>query len=397
MPPSGGVTPWRDDADALRCVDSGGGIDDHQRPHRQRVMAGGNGDQLRTVGNRACVFQRPGIDKMLLEDRVGARAVRPHGPDRLDVGPTAFVIFPARVGDQAVVQRVGQVVAVLAHAQSADPASVGTHHVQIAARLVLVVLVALQRRAAALGHEDDVAVRAHTWDRDRSTRQKSVGAARAIHADFEDVRWLLRAPQTITLRAIEPALGRLIAACHGITEHHARPIPEQIHAVHMTGAERAVEQGSQAERWRGPRPRAGGSAIARNRPAILTCRAENTEVAPWLRYPGHVVQAHVGVRFLCEPLDEQQLVEIQPRIGEDQLTHGPPRFEVNATSLGLGRIAGQCAQPLFGLFQSIQVRRHVHAALAQMRGQFAAASMQAAVGKSSCRRTFAVDHGLRLD
>ncbi len=86
-----------------------------------------------------------------------------------------------------------------------------------------------------------------------------------------------------------------------------------------------------------------------------------------------MVQAHVGVRFLRESLDEEQLVEIQQRIGEHQLAHGPPRVEVDATSLGLGRIAGQCAQPLLGLIQSAQVRRHVHAALAQMRGQFAAA------------------------
>ena len=94
---------------------------------------------------------------MLLEQRVGTGAVGPDEPQRLHVGPIALQIFPAGVGDRAVVERMGHVVAVLAHTQTADAAAVAVHHVQIARRFVLVHLVALQRAFAAVGNEGHVA------------------------------------------------------------------------------------------------------------------------------------------------------------------------------------------------------------------------------------------------
>ena len=228
----------RDDSDALRCVDARGGIHDHERSDRQRVVAGGDRDEFCAAGDRTCVFERPGIDEVLLEDGIGARAIRPHRPDRLNVGPAALVVLPTRVSDESVVQRVGQVIAVLVHAEPADPAAVRPHHVQIAARFVFVVFIALQRRAATLGHKHDVAVGSIRGVEVAPLARGQLTQSPPIHTDLKDVRGFLRAPQTITLRAIEPALRRLVAARHGISKHDARPVPVQVHAVHMTGTER---------------------------------------------------------------------------------------------------------------------------------------------------------------
>ena len=99
-------------------------VDDDQRPDGQRVVAGGDGHQLVAVGDGADVFQRPRVDEVLLEDGVGPGAVGPHDPQRLDERPAALVVLPAGVADQAVVQAVRQVVAVLVDAQPADAAAV---------------------------------------------------------------------------------------------------------------------------------------------------------------------------------------------------------------------------------------------------------------------------------
>ena len=164
---------------------------DHQGTDRQRVMPGGDRDQLVAVGDRAHFLQRPRIDEMLLEDGVRAGAVGPDDPQRLDEGPAALVVFPARVADQAVVQAVRQVVAVLVDAQAADVAAVGPHHVEVAAGFVFVVLVALQRRAAAFGDKGDVAAGQVRGVQVAPLAVRELPQPLAVDADLEDVDRLL--------------------------------------------------------------------------------------------------------------------------------------------------------------------------------------------------------------
>ncbi len=142
---------------------------------------------------------------MLLEDGVGPGAVGADGPDGLDEGPTALVVLPARVGDGAVVQRVRQVIAVLANAQAADAAAVGLHHVEVAARLVLVVFVALERGAAAFGDEDDVAVGGVGGVQVAPLAARELAEVAPVDADFKDVNRLLAAAQLVAaVRSSQP-------------------------------------------------------------------------------------------------------------------------------------------------------------------------------------------------
>ena len=180
---------------------------------------------------------------MLFEDRVRTRAVRPHCPNRLDVGPAALVVFPPRVGDQSIVERVRQIVAVLVDAQPSDLAAIGPHDIEIAARFVFVVFIALERRAAALGNEYDVAVGGVSRVQVAPFTGRQLTQPVAIDADFKDVRGFLGPPQAIALRTIEPTVGRLVAVRHRVSEDNPLAIPIQIHPVYVTRPQRAVQHG----------------------------------------------------------------------------------------------------------------------------------------------------------
>ncbi len=116
--------------------------------------------------------------------------------------------------------------------------------------------------------------------------------------------------------------------------------------------------------WRGDRLKE--SLIARN-------GLQDTQIATRFGYPGHVVQADVRIGFLCEPLDEQELIEVQQWVGEYQLPRGPTRLEVHGAPCLFRRIGGQRSEVAIGVIDVGQVGSDIHANLSEVGRQLAAA------------------------
>ena len=96
-------------------------------------MAGGNCHEfsLRAPGTERTSSIAQGSFRCCLNS---ASAQVPSGRTdhkRLDLGQIPLVIFPSRVSDRAVVEAMGQVVAVLVDAQPADSRAVRAHQVQV--------------------------------------------------------------------------------------------------------------------------------------------------------------------------------------------------------------------------------------------------------------------------
>ena len=215
----------RDDGHAFGLVDAEGGVHDHERPGRQRVVAGSDADELLAAGDGADVFEGPGIDEVLLKDGIRASAIGPDAPDGLDEGPTALVILPAEIADRAIIQSMGEVIAILVRAQAADTGAVGLHDVKVAARFILVVFVALERGAASLGDEDNVAAGGVGRVQVTPLAGGELAQVPPIDADLEEMRGLHGAAEVIALRAVEPACWRLVARRTRIPEHDTAAIP----------------------------------------------------------------------------------------------------------------------------------------------------------------------------
>src|ERR1039458_201501 len=220
------------------------GVHDDHRPGRQGVMPGGDADKLLAAGDGAGVLEGPGIDKVLLEESIRASAVGPDGPDGLDEGPTALVIFPAEIAHRAVVQSVRQVIAVLVRAEAADAGAVGFHHIEVAACFVLVVFVALERGAAPLRDKYNVATGGISRVQVAPLSRGELAQVPPIDANLEDMGGFHRPAEVITAGTIQPAVGRLIGRRPRKSEHDAAAIPPKVHAVQMSRAEGAVEDGA---------------------------------------------------------------------------------------------------------------------------------------------------------
>ena len=185
---------------------------------------------------------------------------------------------------RAVVQRVGQVIAVLVRAQAPDAGAVGLHHVEVAARFVLVVFVALERGAAPLGDEDNVAAGGVGRVEVAPFARGELAQVLPVNADLEDMGRLDRPAEVVTAGAVEPAFGRLVGRRARIAEHDAAAVPPQVHAMHMAGTQGAVQQIAKVQ---------GANLPARRgrRTASVRLRAERMHRSPpgrehqgmWLR------------------------------------------------------------------------------------------------------------------
>jgi len=304
----------RDDADAPRAVHAVAGVDEDDRAGGQGVVARGHAHQPRAPRDRAAFLHGPRVVEVLLEQGVGAGAVGPDGPQRLDVGPAPLLVFPAGVADRAVVEGVGQVVAVLGDAHAADIAPVGPHHVEVRRGLVLVVLVALERIAATLGDEHDVAVGAVGGVQVAPLARGQLAQVAAVGIHLEDVRGLFAAAELEARAPVEPPRRRLGGLGLGVAEHDPAGVPPQVDPVHVPGPEPPVEHGLHLAFGLG----AG--------------HGEEAHVAAGPRHPGHVVQAHVRIALLCESLHEQQPVEAQRGIRERHAAGQPAGLVVEGLS-----------------------------------------------------------------
>ncbi len=86
---------------------------------------------------------------------------------------------------------------------------------------------------------------------------------------------------------VQPAFDRLIALGLSVTEDDFACVPVEINAMHVPRPELAVEERAFAGR------------------CVRTVERKDANIATRPRYPRHVIQTDIGIRFLCETLDYQ--------------------------------------------------------------------------------------------
>ena len=301
----------RDDGDAGVVVGALPRIDEHHGAVGERVVACGDGHELRAVGHRACVAQGAGGAHVVLEERVAHRAVGANGPQGVDLHEVPLLVLPVGVGDAAVGQAVGVAVDVLVVGELPHALAVGRGDVEVGVHVVVGLAAALGRAAAAVGGEHDVAVRA--VGRLEVVPVGVVGElaeASAIGADFVDVHRGVGLAQLEDVLALDVVAGRV----HGggpdglarVAEHHAVGVPPQVEPPGEAAAEPALDEP--------PHLAVGPQA------------GQDADVAPGLVLPlvGAGDVAHGVGREL---LDEDELVEVDRRVGHRDAAHGPAGIE----------------------------------------------------------------------
>ena len=178
--------------------------------------------------------------------------------------------------------------------------AVGPHHVEVAGGFVLVVLVALQRAAAPLGDEGDVAAgqvgRVQVAPLGR--RSAAAGPCRRCRSRTGGSAPRSRRRSKFVRRSSQPSGGSSRLGL-GVAEDDAVGVPTRGPC-----------------RGRGPGPSCPSMTLRTCGSPSGPASVSDADVAAGPRDPGHVVQADVGIRLLGEPLDEQQLVEVEQRVRE---------------------------------------------------------------------------------
>jgi len=328
--------PRGDDADALDVVDAPVGLDDEQRADRQGVMPRGDADVAEAVRDRADLLNGPRVVEVLLEHGIGGGPIGPDDPQGLDLRPVPLLVLPAGVAEEAVVEHVGQVVAILGHTHAPDGA-IAPAEVEVAGGLVFVQFVALQREAATLGDEGDLIIGQVAGVQVAPLAVGELPQAGAVDADLEQVDGLDRLAQPVAGRPVQPERVRLLGLGVGVREDDAPAVPVQVHAVDVARPELSVQHRAHL-------------ALGRD-------GGEDEQVAAGPGNPGHVVQADVGVGLLGVALHEEQLVEIHglgtqgdgarpcPGLEVERLTLLGPGPAVELALLQLGRPALQGSEP----------------------------------------------------